>query len=271
VKEFTFTKQFDPNPNNNLKAHPKHANAKGGHQMLGGLNNKSFMQHLAELNLAVDQDIKNSELDQEALDNTFDEESFAGKKTKAQTKENAKTKKATQTQAKATTVSEEEFKGQDKLNAERRQVAQEKSRTQNQEQARRTTSESTAKTHANEAALAHAAQAHDAVKEGNVAEQNYEADPDKQRKEQLQNWEDLSTKIVEDVVNKAVRIDIPGLSDISTVIVRMNGSSVQIQTIGSGEVANMLMNKESQLKAALSKRNVRMHSLQSFDAKSVSV
>ena len=70
---------------------------------------------------------------------------------------------------------------------------------------------------------------------------------------------------LEDTKNKAVRVDIPGLKDIQTVIVRMNQNKVQIQAVGSGETAKLFEN-QGMIKALLARRNVAVDKIQVFDA-----
>ncbi len=106
----------------------------------------------------------------------------------------------------------------------------------------------------------------EAMREGNVAQQDAPNNNDSgSRKKQLENWEDLAPKIVEDPINRAVRIDIPGLNDIETLIVRMNPSGVGIQAVGSKDAMSRLMSSESELAKKLREHNITLDSLKAFD------
>jgi len=109
----------------------------------------------------------------------------------------------------------------------------------------------------------------EAVMEGNVApkEQNHQDGND--RKKQLSNWEELAPRIIEDSKNRAVRIDIPGLNDLETIIVRMRGGNVLIQATGSKEVMQRLQANESELSRKLRTHNISLESLQAFDSASL--
>ncbi len=114
------------------------------------------------------------------------------------------------------------------------------------------------------------AEGHDAVREGNVAEREAQHENGNDRKKQLANWEDLAPRITEDTKNRAVRIDIPGLGDIETLIVRMQKNQVIIQAVGNGAAMKSLQGREAELKAKLASKNIHMGSLQAFDANRVS-
>ncbi len=105
----------------------------------------------------------------------------------------------------------------------------------------------------------------EAIREGNVAQQDSPNNDSGSRRKQLENWEDLAPKVVEDPVNKAVRIDIPGINDIETLIVRMNRGAVGIQVVGSKDAMGRLMSGESELAKKLREHNIVLDSLKAFD------
>lgn len=105
-----------------------------------------------------------------------------------------------------------------------------------------------------------------AVREGNVAQQESQNQNDgNERKRQLANWEDLAPRVTEDTVNRAVRIDIPGLNDIETIIVRMKRDAVSMQVVGSKDAMERLHLNQAELVRNLKDKNVKMASLQVFD------
>ncbi len=105
----------------------------------------------------------------------------------------------------------------------------------------------------------------EAIREGNMAQQDSPNNDSGSRRKQLENWEDLAPKVVEDPVNKAVRIDIPGMNDIETLIVRMNRGAVGIQVVGSKDAMGRLMSGESELAKKLREHNIVLDSLKAFD------
>ena len=117
---------------------------------------------------------------------------------------------------------------------------------------------------------AHQPEQHDAVREGNVGEREARHQESNDRKKQLANWEELAPRITEDIKNRAVRIDIPGLGDIETLIVRMQKNQVLIQAVGNHSAMKSLQGREAELKAKLASKNIYMGSLQAFDANKVS-
>ncbi len=114
---------------------------------------------------------------------------------------------------------------------------------------------------------AHQAEVHDAVREGNVAEREAQQHNGNDRKKQLANWEDLAPRITEDIKNRAVRIDIPGLNDIETLIVRMQKNQVTVQVVGDGKVMDALQSREAELKSRLASKNIQLADFQAFDAR----
>lgn len=121
-----------------------------------------------------------------------------------------------------------------------------------------------------EAAMADASQANqkqvnDAIKEGNVDEQRAREEEANSRKQQLANWQELAPTIVEDIKNRAVRIDIPGLTDVETLIVRMkSANAVDIQAVGSKAAMDMLRNAKGALGARFAKHGMKVNDLKTF-------
>lgn len=109
----------------------------------------------------------------------------------------------------------------------------------------------------------------EAAREGNVGQQEQRQSEDGQRQQQLANWELLAPRLIEDSKNRAIRLDIPDVEDIQTIIVRAGDSGVDIQAVGSESMISGLASREGMLKAALSKKNVRLGSLKAFDAKAL--
>lgn len=150
-------------------------------------------------------------------------------------------------------------------------VKQEAVKRQGQEESNRNAEDLQNKFSSNESTMANAGQENqkqitEAAGEGNFAQQEQANDSSEQRKEQLANWEDLAPKVVEDPKNRAVRIDIPGLADIETVIVRMNGNKISIQTVGDGKIMGKLQSREQELVSKLSAHNISLDSLKTFDS-----
>ena len=151
-------------------------------------------------------------------------------------------------------------------------VKQEAIKRQGQEESNKTAEDMQNKYSANESSMANSSQENqkqitDAVREGNAGEQAQNQDQSDDRKEQLANWDDLAPRVVEDPKNRAVRIDIPGLPEIETVIVRMQGSKVAIQTVGEGKIMEKLQAREKELVSKLSAHNISLDSLKTFDSK----
>ena len=107
------------------------------------------------------------------------------------------------------------------------------------------------------------------VKEGNVAQQEQRQSEDGQRKQQLANWELLAPRLIEDSKNRAIRLDIPDVHDIQTVIVRMGQSGVDIQAVGSADMVDGFANRAGLLRGALAKKNIKLGAVRAFDAKSL--
>lgn len=109
----------------------------------------------------------------------------------------------------------------------------------------------------------------EAYREGSVAQEQAQHYDGNDRKKQLANWEEMAPRIIEDPKNRAVRIDIPGLNDVETLIVRMNNNSVQVQVVGEKSVMERLQSSESELSKKLREHNVTLAGLQAFDSASV--
>lgn len=107
------------------------------------------------------------------------------------------------------------------------------------------------------------------VREGNVAQQEQRQSEDGQRQQQLANWELLAPRLIEDSKNRAIRLDIPDVHDIQTVIVRMGQSGVDIQAVGSADMVDGFANREGLLRGALAKKNIKLGAVRAFDAKSL--
>lgn len=152
-----------------------------------------------------------------------------------------------------------------------KEVQKEQFIDQAQEETQRLSEEFESKAHRSETLKAEVSQGNsktitEAVKEGNVAPQEYNHYDANERKRQLANWEDLAPKIIEDSVNKAIRIDIPGIYDIETLIVRMNKNAVSVQAVGSKDAMDRLHNGQSELASILRKHDINLSSLSVYDA-----
>jgi alpha-glucosidase (family GH31 glycosyl hydrolase) len=113
----------------------------------------------------------------------------------------------------------------------------------------------------------HQKQVTEAAREGNIEnrESTYEDDAN-DRKRQLANWDELAPRITEDIKNRAIRIDIPGVKDIKTLIVRMSQNKVNIQAVGDKATMAALDSRKAELAFLLSKKKVNLGELQVFDA-----
>lgn len=106
----------------------------------------------------------------------------------------------------------------------------------------------------------------EAYREGGMSEDQMRQQYNDERKKQLANWEELAPRIIEDPKNLAVRIDLPGVMDIETVIVRMQNGQVSIQTVGEKDLMEKLQANESKLAKNLRGHNITLGGLQAFDA-----
>jgi len=160
----------------------------------------------------------------------------------------------------------------EKLRQEDVQKAFKQSRSE--DYAERTSEEKKHYYSSNEATMATAAQENskaitEAAREGNVGQQEQRQSEDSGRQQQLANWELLAPRLIEDSANRAIRLDIPDVEDIQTVIVRMGQSGVTIQAIGSEDMVNSFSTREGVLRSALAKKNVKLDSISAFDAKAM--
>jgi hypothetical protein len=150
-------------------------------------------------------------------------------------------------------------------------VKQEAVKRQGQDESNKSAEDIQNKFSTNESTLANVGQENqkqitEAVREGNLGQQQQNQDNSNDRKKQLANWEDLAPRVTEDPKNRAVRIDIPGLPEIETIIVRMQGGKVSIQTVGDGRTMGRLQSREQELVARLSSHNISLESLKTFDS-----
>ncbi|MEY3369402.1 MAG: hypothetical protein RLZZ361_72 [Cyanobacteriota bacterium] len=109
----------------------------------------------------------------------------------------------------------------------------------------------------------------EAFREGNVAQEQTTYYDSNDRKKQLAKWDELAPRIIEDPKNRAVRIDIPGLNDVETLIVRMKQDSVFVQIVGDKSTMERLQSSESELSRKLRDHNVKLAGLQVFDSGAV--
>lgn len=109
----------------------------------------------------------------------------------------------------------------------------------------------------------------EAYKEGSLGQEQAQQYNGNDRKKQLANWEELAPRIVEDPKNRAVRIDIPGLNDVQTLIVRMKRDAVSIQVVGDKSTMERLQANESELNKNLRAHDIKLASLQAFDIASL--
>ena len=118
--------------------------------------------------------------------------------------------------------------------------------------------------------IAHAAQEkQEQVNQAAAQQQQQQQTAEEHRKQQLAHWEILAPRLLEDGRNKAIRLDIPDVDDVKTVIVKMRGNSVDVQAIGSKDLVKIFRTKEGMLRASLAKKNVRMGSTRVLDAAAI--
>ena len=161
------------------------------------------------------------------------------------------------------------------LGLEQKETLQQNQKSLAAQESTRDSQEAVAKYTTSEAQAASVAQANhkqvtEAAMEGNTAAQEQrQQQGGGDRKQQLANWDELAPRIMEDHKNKAVRIDIPGISDIQSLIVRMDGNKVSVQAVGSEKAMSSLQQRESELKARMAKKNVLLSDLRAMDASKV--
>lgn len=156
---------------------------------------------------------------------------------------------------------------QDDLKKEtRRKVSSETEKYSSEDLAQKTSESENSKANASQA---NQKQITEALREGNQAQQQANYQDANDSRKHLENWEELAPKVVEDIKNRAVRIDIPGIKNVETLIVRMQGNSVSIQVVGDEKSMAALQKQESLLAALLARKNVNMAGLQAIDVMKV--
>ncbi len=179
-----------------------------------------------------------------------------------------KTEKVITTNMSASLVQEIQEKVKDIRDKE---LVKEKQTIENFEESQKTAEEIANKYNHSESMKAEVSQSNsktitEAVKEGNQAAPEYQQHDGNDRKRQLAKWEDMAPRITEDPTNKAIRIDIPGLYDIETLIVRTNKGAVTVQAIGSKEAMTRLQGGQAELAGILRKHNINLASLTAYDS-----
>jgi len=82
------------------------------------------------------------------------------------------------------------------------------------------------------------------------------------RKKQLSQWHSLAPRIMEDVKLKAVRVDIPGVEDLHTLIVKSVGTkNVRIDVVGSDATMKLIKAKQADLQRRLGKHDINLTDL----------
>lgn len=255
--------QLGSGVNANVASHGKFLN--------NGVQAKSFAQEMAAL-LANGQEIPDElkeKMEEMGISAQINNETNPqGKRTGSS--------KATMTSHEALTGVEENLnKAQaDKENLRQEDVRKAFNQSRAEDHEERTSEEKKHYYSSNEATIATAAQENskaitEAAREGNVGQQEQRPSEDNSRQQQLANWELLAPRLIEDSTNQAIRLDIPDVEDIQTVIVRMGQSGVTIQAIGSEDMVSSFATREGVLRSALAKKNVRLDSVTAFDAKAM--
>lgn len=255
--------QLGSGVNANVASHGKFLN--------NGVQSKSFAQEMAAL-LADGQEIPDemkAKMEEMGLSSQINNESNAqGKRTN--------TSRTTTRSSEILTGTEESLnKAQaDKENLRQEDVRKAFNQSRAEDREERTSEEKKHYYSNNEATIATAAQENskaitEAAREGNVGQQEQRQSEEGSRQQQLANWELLAPRLIEDSTNQAIRLDIPDVEDIQTVIVRMGQSGVTIQAIGSEDMVNNFSTREGVLRSALAKKNVRLDSVKAFDAKAM--
>jgi hypothetical protein len=255
--------QLGSGVNANVASHGKFLN--------NGVQSKSFAQEMAAL-LANGQEIPDelkAKMDEMGLSDQINNEPNAQGKRINNSRATVKGHEA------LTGVEDSLNKAQvDKENLRQEDVRKAFSQSRAEEQEERVSEEKKHYYSSNEATIATAAQENsksitEAAREGNVAQQEQRQSEDGSRQQQLANWELLAPRLIEDSANRAIRLDIPDVEDIQTIIVRMGQSGVTIQAIGSEDMVNSFSTREGVLRSALAKKNVKLDSVTAFDAKAM--
>jgi hypothetical protein len=255
--------QLGSGVNANVASHGKFLN--------NGVQSKSFAQEMSAL-LANGQEIPDElkeKMEEMGISAQINNETNPqGKRTGSS--------KATMSNNEALTGIEENLnKAQaDKENLRQEDVRKAFNQSRAEDHEERTSEEKKHYYSSNEATIATAAQENskaitEAAREGNVGQQEQRPSEDNSRQQQLANWELLAPRLIEDSTNQAIRLDIPDVEDIQTVIVRMGQSGVTIQAIGSEDMVSSFATREGVLRSALAKKNVRLDSVTAFDAKAM--
>lgn len=109
-----------------------------------------------------------------------------------------------------------------------------------------------------------AGQAHNAA--GKAQEEQQQHQQSQERKHQLANWGLLQPRIAEDAKNMAVKLEIPGLNNFHTVIVKkIPQKGLVIQTVGDKGTMELFKRSSGLLKSNLSKKHkIRVANIDSF-------
>lgn len=255
--------QLGSGVNANVASHGKFLN--------NGVQSKSFAQEMAAL-LANGQEIPD---ELKAKMEEMDGSAQINNATNPQGKRTDSSKATARNSDSLTGIEENLNKAQaDKENLRQEDVRKAFNQSRAKDHEERTSEEKKHYYSSNEATIATAAQENskaitEAAREGNVGQQEQRPSEDNSRQQQLANWELLAPRLIEDSTNRAIRLDIPDVEDIQTVIVRMGQSGITIQAIGSEDMVNSFSTREGILRNALAKKNVRIDSVTAFDAKAM--
>lgn len=255
--------QLGSGVNANVASHGKFLN--------NGVQSKSFAQEMSAL-LANGQEIPD---ELKAKMEEMDSSAQVNNETNPQGKKTGSSKATTSNNEALTGIEESLNKAQaDKENLRQEDVRKAFNQSRAEDHEERTSEEKKHYYSSNEASIATAAQENskaitEAAREGNVGQQEQRPSEDNSRQQQLANWELLAPRLIEDSTNQAIRLDIPDVEDIQTIIVRMGQSGVSIQAIGSEDMVNSFSTREGVLRSALAKKNVKLDSVTAFDAKAM--
>ncbi|NQY80388.1 MAG: hypothetical protein HRT47_08755 [Candidatus Caenarcaniphilales bacterium] len=259
---------------NNTKARATNSGTKVANGQ-AGLNNKSFSQQMAELNAKGDNGRNKQKINQQNFDPSIEltKEEFAklpddlkNLYIKERQKKSQQQQRISSNNAEANPDEAEAMEQSHKKMGQRLQDSQKAmQQSQNQRMVQRQEMDEDAVYESKQESMADTAQDKQAqVNQAGNAQQQ-QLSPEEQRKQQLAQWEILAPRILEDGKNKAIRLDIPDVHDIKTIIVKMHGNSVDIQAIGSRDLVKIFKTKEGILRSTLAKKNVRMGSTRVID------
>ena len=268
-------RDFKAEPNNAKPANS--ANKAAGAQ--AGLKNKSFAQQMAALNSKANE-TRDPKLQQqiEEFDPTvdLDEEEFAKLPDDLKSLYLKERQKRAQRQQSISSNNVQEApdetqvmeQSQQKLSQQQKDAQRAMQQSQGQDAAQMQEIDEDSIYESKQESIAHAAQ--DKQEQVNqAAQQQQQQNTDDQRQQQLAHWQILAPRILEDGKNKAIRLDIPDVEDVKTIIVKMRGSSVDIQAIGSKDLVSIFKTKEGMLRSTLAKKNIRMGSSRVLDAAAI--